>query len=364
MLNTSEGGGYRVHMIPGTIKTVEDEALRKKGGKEKNDKYYGLRAFANMQELQDILIMLIFKMPIIYSFLSVGWGLISDIDIESERLRPLGYRRFTIWTLHRLIKLRTYKGRISYLLKNECSPYENVPPKSVSKNVSVERSLSCNFIPSNLTKSYNNGGHIRDTDFEDVISLETVANPSFRSRCGSWLSSGSRRSTYYSIAESVYHSISDSEYNPLNDEVETNENDNMEYICLSKKRAMPLPSDEWVVEDGEFVMIHAAYQSHLSSDCHFAPQSMLNDGTIHLVIIYGGISRSQLLTFLINMSSGTHLPSENTDYIRVVRVEAFHLEPHENNGIITVDGERVKCAPLRARIIPKSVNIMIPNNMQ
>lgn len=40
---------------------------------------------------------------IMFSFLSVGWGLLSDIDIESERLRVLGSQRFTIWSVARLI---------------------------------------------------------------------------------------------------------------------------------------------------------------------------------------------------------------------------------------------------------------------
>lgn len=40
---------------------------------------------------------------VVYSFLSVGWGFIADIDIESESLRMLGSPRFTIWSIARLI---------------------------------------------------------------------------------------------------------------------------------------------------------------------------------------------------------------------------------------------------------------------
>lgn len=297
-----------------------------------------------------------------YSFLSVGWGLISDIDIESERLRPLGYQRFTIWTLHRLVSLRTYRGKISYIPKNaenEC--HSSHRPNSVASRV-LQHSLSCNAFPDALAKP-KSCEYIGESDFEDVISLETLANQSFRSRCGSWLSSGSRKSTYYSIAESVYHSISDnSDTNDVDSaEIQDNVKD-MQYVCLGQKKSTSIHtiSDAWIVENGEFVMIHAAYQTHLGSDCHFSPQSKLNDGTIHLVIIRGGISRTQLLTFLINMSSGTHLPTENTEFIQVVRVEAFRLEPHGNSGILTIDGERVDCGPLQAKIIPAAVNIMIP----
>lgn len=36
-----------------------------------------------------------------FAFLSIGWGLISDIDIESERLRAIGGQRFTVWSVAR-----------------------------------------------------------------------------------------------------------------------------------------------------------------------------------------------------------------------------------------------------------------------
>ncbi|KAJ8877147.1 hypothetical protein PR048_021600 [Dryococelus australis] len=44
-----------------------------------------------------------FEVEILFSFLSVGWGFISDIDIESERLRVIGGQRFTVWSVARLI---------------------------------------------------------------------------------------------------------------------------------------------------------------------------------------------------------------------------------------------------------------------
>ena len=52
---------------------------------------------------------------IYYAFLSFGWGLMSDIDIESERLRFLGEARFTIWSLYRAANTKKYQGTLSYL---------------------------------------------------------------------------------------------------------------------------------------------------------------------------------------------------------------------------------------------------------
>lgn len=55
------------------------------------------------------------KSQIMFSFLSCGWGLLSDIDIESERLRAIGGQRFTVWSLARLLTLRTYGGKVKKL---------------------------------------------------------------------------------------------------------------------------------------------------------------------------------------------------------------------------------------------------------
>jgi hypothetical protein len=46
---------------------------------------------------------------------------------------------------------------------------------------------------------------------------------------------------------------------------------------------------------GDFVLVHSSYQSHLGSDCLFAPNSKLADGIIWLLVIRAGISRGQLL---------------------------------------------------------------------
>uniref|UniRef100_H3B884 sphingosine kinase n=1 Tax=Latimeria chalumnae TaxID=7897 RepID=H3B884_LATCH len=55
----------------------------------------------------------------LFSFLSVAWGFISDVDIESEKYRKMGSARFTVGTLVRLVSLRTYKGRLAYLPAKE-----------------------------------------------------------------------------------------------------------------------------------------------------------------------------------------------------------------------------------------------------
>lgn len=57
----------------------------------------------------------------------------------------------------------------------------------------------------------------------------------------------------------------------------------------------PLPTLGWDVIDGEFIMVHASYQSHIGSDCFLAPGAQLNDGIIWLMVVRAGVSRNQLL---------------------------------------------------------------------
>ncbi|XP_038140224.1 sphingosine kinase 2 [Cyprinodon tularosa] len=64
----------------------------------------------------------------LFSFLSVAWGFVSDVDIESERYRGLGSARFTLGTLVRIASLRSYKGRLSYLPPVVTTSSNGTPP--------------------------------------------------------------------------------------------------------------------------------------------------------------------------------------------------------------------------------------------
>ena len=60
-----------------------------------------------------------------YSFLSLAWGLVSDIDIESEKVKFLGAYRFDVYALLLISLLRTYRGRFSYLLHPDCQHFQS-----------------------------------------------------------------------------------------------------------------------------------------------------------------------------------------------------------------------------------------------
>lgn len=286
------------------------------------------------------------KSEIMFSFLSVGWGLISDIDIESESLRMLGGQRFTIWSVARLIGLRDYGGKLYYL------PAQNVDTK-------------------------NGWSHdMQQSQDTQQAEGDSPLKHDKRPRLDSWYSATSHKSTYYSVGESCYQSTANS-----GDAAGT---DNISSPIRSSKRiygpasvhlpclTTPLNVDEqlngeWKLMEGRFVLIHASYPSHLSEDCFFVPPARLNDGLIWLLIVRAGATRSQLLHFLLGLSSGSHISilnegkSDEEKLVELIPVLAFRIEPDADcTGCMTVDGERVEYGPIQAEVFPRLGRIMVP----
>lgn len=315
-----------------------------------------------------------------FSFLSIGWGFISDIDIESERLRSIGYQRFAIWSVHRLINLRTYYGTLSYLpakninasdngkLANRRKPKSNALRQSMSYNVGLSEY--------NDYRHHHGIGNMHDdtcdSTFDDILETNAAhdafnnnATASHRPRLDSWHSAHSRKSAYYSTTESIYQSVADqiSQYGSENND--DTKHPNQIYGPASKIPALtaPVPSD-WTIETGEFIMVHAAYQTHIASDCHFAPLSQLNDGIIWMLVIRAGASRQEIFKFLIGMSSGTHVPTTPNQYIEMIPVTAFRIEPSGTQGHFTVDGERIEYGPIQAEIFSGISQVLVPKPQQ
>ena len=77
-----------------------------------------------------------------YSFLSLSWGLVSDVDIESEKLRFLGSLRFDLYALMRVCLLQTYRGRFSFVPHPDC----NYPLTKVTKQDDEWQIIEDDFI--------------------------------------------------------------------------------------------------------------------------------------------------------------------------------------------------------------------------
>uniref|UniRef100_A0A672QIV4 sphingosine kinase n=1 Tax=Sinocyclocheilus grahami TaxID=75366 RepID=A0A672QIV4_SINGR len=192
----------------------------------------------------------------LFSFLSLAWGFVADVDIESEQFRQIGALRFILGTLLRLASLRIYQGKLAFL-----------PAESERGSDSASFSPADSRLPDHL-----------------LAPLE-----------------------------------------------------------------QPVPQDWTLVEEQEFVLVLAMFQSHLGEDLLAAPDARADDGLIHLFYVTAGISRATLLRLFRAMQTGTHLDC-GCAHLVYRRARALRLEPLSTAGIMTVDGERVEYGPVQAQV--------------
>ncbi|XP_029364779.1 sphingosine kinase 1 [Echeneis naucrates] len=256
----------------------------------------------------------------LFSFLSLAWGFVADVDIESEKYRHVGAIRFLMGTLVRLASLRVYQGKLAYL------PVKEVPkvpkgkikanPSSTPQHPSLCSSLSCRLIPN--------------------------ASPNQKS-CHS-----------HSSPNSNHNTITKSSNNANTTRTPERQSDGKARVLVDSLLPdldQPVPESWTVVREEDFVLVLAIYQSHLAEDLWTAPGAMADDGLIHLFYVTAGISRPALLRLFLAMEKGAHMAC-GCPHLVYEKVKALRLEPVSPQGMITVDGEMVEYGPVQAQIHP------------
>ncbi|CAJ1075978.1 sphingosine kinase 1-like [Xyrichtys novacula] len=258
----------------------------------------------------------------LFSFLSLAWGFVADVDIESEKYRHVGAIRFLMGTLVRLASLRTYQGRLAYLPVKEApkppkgSIKVNHPPTSAPQQPSFCSSLPCRLFP-NLSPNQNSlHNHIGTNSNHNTIT--NSSNNAITTKRPETQVDGKTREPVDSLLPGL---------------------------------DQPVPESWTVVGEEDFVLVLAIYQSHLAEDLWTAPGAMADDGVIHLFYVTAGISRPALLRLFLAMEKGAHLAC-GCPHLVYERVKALRLEPISTQGMITVDGEMVEYGPVQAQIHP------------
>lgn len=257
----------------------------------------------------------------VFSFLSLAWGFVADVDIESEKYRHIGAIRFLMGTLVRLASLRVYQGRLAYLpIKEAPKPPRNSiktsPPPSTPQHHSFCTSLPCRPVPN--TSPNQNSRHNRS----------------------------STNSNHNTITNSSNNAIT-----TKRPESQSNSNTRGPPDSLLPGLDQPVPESWTVVREEDFVLVLAIYQSHLAEDLWTVPGALANDGLIHLFYVTAGISRPALLRLFLAMEKGAHLAC-GCPHLVYEKVKALRLEPLSPQGMITVDGEMVEYGPVQAHIHP------------
>jgi len=183
-----------------------------------------------------------------HSFLSLSWGLVSDIDILSEKMRSMGELRLYIAAVYFILKRKFYKGRLSIYTGNK-----------------------------------------------DNFSIDKVP--------------------------------------PLN---------------------VPIGnSNDWKVIESNFSLVWVLQTSHDSGTMLSGPGKRLDDGEF-MILVVKNISRLGLLELLLTFDTGGHV---NHPSVQVFKTVAYRLEPLCQDGIFSLDGEKIEYNPVQSIIHNGIANI-------
>ena len=235
----------------------------------------------------------------LFAFLSVTWGMVSDVDIESEKYRCMGETRFLVGTIARIIGLRSYRGRLSYLPSGE--------------PIDGEKNLAYDCSPDEVEHGRTTGNHVNSPE-----PCQDNFHGSKMKEDGSY--------NGIPVPSSQSQGPTDHLLPPLGSE---------------------LPSN-WVVEEGEFILGCPVFLSHLGTDLMAHPDGKFGDGVMGIFFVKSGTGRMALLNLFGKMKDGSHVSSHHVKYIKAF---AFRLEPDTSqSGTIAVDGEKIDYVPIQGQI--------------
>lgn len=284
------------------------------------------------------------------SFLSLGLGLLSDIDIESERLRSLGETRFVIWAIARWANLRKYKASVSFRrVKGKNANFHKMRPVlERSQTVEEEQGTETTSTHERLLRSSSivpESSRLSSSSFDLTSSLVKVdcdpAGQQQEIEVGQEVLDQESR---------VNHSQGAMEnHNRSNGNLEVNrrgEEEEREDDSLLPEFSETLPHDWETIEDN-FTVVYACYQSHISSDATLAPNATPNDGIIWLLLVRGNATKANVLKFLLGLD-GSHLSIPG---VELIPVDAMRVIPRTAKGTLTVDGEVIPWGPIQANML-------------
>jgi sphingosine kinase len=115
-------------------------------------------------------------------------------------------------------------------------------------------------------------------------------------------------------------------------------------------------NDNWNKIKDRFILFWAINVSHPSYDVFISEHIKYNDGYHHLILIDDSISRIDMLKILLSLDQGTIIENPNVKYIVTQKYKV--LVDENDNGILTIDGERESYKNFKVNIEPEKIDIL------
>lgn len=261
------------------------------------------------------------KQEVRYSFLSIVFGIVSDVDIESEKFRFIGDLRFSIVAIQKIFSKKVFSGKLWYL-----------PARDDSTMKHLNSDMKCR---KNSLHYQREDGVVQSEDNETLNCHQNEAAKS---------STEDEKFNDCDVEKSkVQNGV-------LNDQRMINESTTTcsPFIHTNLPDFDEEIPETWKLIEDDFVGLLFLSLSHIGNNVFSAPKATFGDGIIHCMRFHGGMSRTELVKVMTNFPTGEHV---NVNNLSMYEARAFRLESTSSTSdIITMDGERFQWDKLQAEI--------------
>ena len=282
-----------------------------------------------------------------FGFLSMGYGMISDTDLESEAHRWMGNARFTYTAVAKVIKgLHQYEARLEYIpqadepeehLKHNPTPRHQRP--QLPRCSSVEEGCEeCGLGPQQPRNQHHHEGRKQLAEYLEQLGSNKDGS--------AWVASNkvagpaAAQADAASAAPAAAASSSASSSSGLS---------------LDAPPANAGAGAGWKVFSDRFSLLWLMNSTHAASDMLVAPTAHWSDGVMELYFVRD-IPRAKVISLFLNLESGGHLSNE---HIHRIRVKALRITPTDGKeSQLTVDGERLPYKPVEVRVFRGVLNLL------
>ncbi|KAL0488658.1 sphingosine kinase A [Acrasis kona] len=232
-----------------------------------------------------------------FSFLSITWAAIADVDLGTENLRWMGGARNLVGAVKSILKQKYYRGKIQYIEADEYNrpSQERISPFTHRKDTTTPTSNkpeapACHLLTQHLSEE-------------------------FKSHCPK----------QFAIQKS-----------------------------FEVSQQASIPAQVKTIEDDFFLFI-VSNITHLSYDFVASPAAHMHDGAVDLVMMRKKMKRAEMLKLFTDTETGKHVES---DSVEVRKIRAFAFYPIEDGSYVAIDGEKLDYAPVFCEVHQGLINMM------
>jgi len=281
--------------------------------------------------------------PLRFGCLSMGYGMISDIDLESESMRYLGNARFTVSALGCMAKMKKYKADVLVVPEYEDEDGgEDAGGEEERKQDYQSRTRPqlrrCNSVENGCDACGHAsvGGHssVRKDGREALQRYIDQHAAAARGAGAAGAASAGDAAAAAAPSPAAAASVGD-----------------VDAFVGGHWRDASAAANA----SGGYTLLWLMNTTHAASDMHVAPTAHYSDGCMELYSI-ASIPRASMLSLFLSMEGGTHT---SHPHITCRRVRAVRFHPlDEKVSQLTIDGERLPYKPAEARVFRGIINLL------